>query len=60
MEAVAKLLGCIGAGLAIFCLTIAVYGLGIGLGWATYSGVFVASVAIQNIALSFLLWVCTD
>jgi hypothetical protein len=51
-----KLIMAMATGLAMFTVTMLVYGVGLLSGWATWSGTFVAAVAIIYIAVGMVLF----
>jgi predicted membrane protein len=51
-----KLIMAMATGLAMFTVTMLVYGVGLLSGWATWSGIFIASVAIIYIAVGMVLF----
>jgi hypothetical protein len=51
-----KLIMAMATGLAMFTVTMLVYGVGLLGGWATWSGMFIAAVAIIYIAVGMVLF----
>jgi fatty acid desaturase len=47
-------------GLALFTLTMLVYGVGIVSGWATFSPQLIVAVAMQSVAISLVLFAFWD
>jgi hypothetical protein len=60
MDSVLRLVTSFGTGLALFIVMMLVYGVGLLGGWATWSGTFVAAVAINNIAVGMVLFTFWD
>jgi hypothetical protein len=60
MDSAFRLVTSFGTGLALFVVMMLVYGVGLLGGWATWSGTFVAAVAINNIAVGMVLFTFWD
>jgi hypothetical protein len=60
MDSVFRLVTSFGTSLALFVVMMLVYGVGLLSGWATWSGTFVAAVAINNIAVGMVLFTFWD
>jgi hypothetical protein len=56
MDSVLRLVTSFGTCLAMFTVSMLVYGVGLLGGWATWSGMFVAAVAIIYIAVGMVLF----
>lgn len=55
-----RLIVAMAAGLLIFGFTMLVYAVGIATGLCTYSGQLIATVAIESIAVSTVIWIFYD
>lgn len=60
MEKLAHLVVSIGAGLILFGITMAVYGLGIAFGMCTWSTQLVTIVALNDLMVAAVLWMFWD
>jgi hypothetical protein len=56
MRDITQLLNAIAQGFVVFFLTALVYGVGLATGLCTWSGAFVAGVAIQSVAIAMCIW----